>query len=44
MDETSWGKKWTQFRMVVFKISEHKAFEYFILAIIFASSIALVSM
>lgn len=34
-------QRWTKFREIMHRITEHKAFEYFILAVIFASSVAL---
>ncbi len=43
LDNTRYGQKWLQLRQYSFYITENKVFEYFILVIIFASSIALVS-
>ncbi|OAF68518.1 Sodium channel protein type 4 subunit alpha B [Intoshia linei] len=40
-DSTNFSKNWKRMRMYSFRITEHKSFEYFILAIIFASSISL---
>ena len=37
---TGW-QRWMKFRETMHRITEHKAFEYFILAVIFASSITL---
>ncbi len=42
VDDTRYGKKWIQLREFCFFITENKVFEYFILVVIFASSIALV--
>ena len=42
LDDADVGRRWRRVREAFYRVSEHKVFEYFILIIIFASSISLV--
>lgn len=42
LDESNFGENWHMIRVRTHRVTEHKVFEYFILVVIFLSSVSLV--